>query len=160
MIQRAIEFVLSNLPAILFVAAFVLAAVTKGPIYFPARLLGWLLLSIGIAYSWAGFFHIVFPHMAASTIGWQVSPFQFEIGVADASIGIVAIISFWRSLDFKGPVVGYITLFSIGVAFGHFREAIYAGNTSSNNFGVLLMITLAHVVLLPVLYVMARKRTV
>ena len=59
---------------------------------------------------------MVFPHMAASSIGWQVSPFQFEIGVADASIGIVAIVAFWRSLDFKGPVVGYLSLFSIGVA--------------------------------------------
>jgi hypothetical protein len=122
MIQSTIEFVLSNLPAILFVAAFVLAAVTKSPTYFPARLLGWLLLSVGIAYTWAGFFHIVFPHIAASSIGWAVSPFQFEIGVADASIGIVAIASFWRSLDFKGPVVGYLSLFSIGVAYGHFRE--------------------------------------
>ena len=90
--------------------------------------------------------------------GWQVSPFQFEIGVADASIGIVAIVSFWRSLDFKGPVVGYLSLFSIGVAYGHFHEAISAGNTSKNNFGLLLIITLVHAVLLPVLYVMARKK--
>ena len=156
MVQSTIEFVLSNLPAILFVAAFVLAGVTKSPTYFPARLLGWLLLSVGIAYAWAGFFHIVFPHIAASSIGWQVSPFQFEIGVADASIGIVAIVSFWRSLDFKGPVVGYLSLFSIGVAYGHFHEAISSGNTSKNNFGLLLIITLVHAVLLPVLYVMAR----
>jgi hypothetical protein len=157
MIENAIGFVLSNLPAILFVAAFVLAAVTKNPIYFPARLLGWLLLSVGIAYTWAGFFHIVFPHMAASSIGWQVSPFQFEIGVADASIGIVAIVAFWRSLEFKGPVVGYLSLFSIGVAFGHFRDAIYEGNVSKNNFGILLIITLVHAILLPVLYVLARR---
>lgn len=160
MIRSAIEFVLSNFPAILFVAAFVLAAVTKSPAYFPARLLGWLILSIGIAYTWAGFFHIVFPHVAASSIGWQVSPFQFEIGVADVSIGIVAIVSFCRSLDFKGPVVGYLTLFSIGVAIGHFREAIYAGNTSKDNFGLLLVITLVHAVLLPVLYMLARKKSV
>jgi len=159
MIQDAIEFVLSNMPEILFVAAFVLAAVTKSPAYFPARLLGWLILSVGIAYAWAGFFHIVFPHLAASSIGWEVSPFQFEIGVADASIGIVAIVSFWRSLDFKGPVVGYLSLFSIGVAIGHFRDAIYAGNTSKNNFGLLLVITLVHAVLLPVLYVLARRKS-
>jgi hypothetical protein len=158
MVGNAIEFVLSNLPAIMFVAAFVMTAVTASPTYFPARLLRWLLLSVGIAYTWAGFFHIVFPHIAASSIGWQVSPFQFEIGVADASIGIVAIVSFWRSLDFKGPVVGYLSLFSIGVAFGHFRDAIYAGNTATNNFGLLLVITLIHAVLLPVLYFMARKQ--
>src|ERR1700685_194563 len=142
MIQNAIGFVLSNLPAILFVAAFVLAAITRSPSYFPGRLLGWLILSVGIAYAWAGFFHIAFPHMAASSIGWEVSPFQFEIGVADVSIGIVAIVSFWRSLDFKGPVVGYLSLFSIGVAYGHFRDAIYGGNVSKNNFGILLVITL------------------
>ena len=159
MAQGAIGFVLSNLPAILFVAALILAWVTKSPTYFPARLLGWMLLSVGIAYVWAGFFHIVFPHVAASSIGWQVSPFQFEIGVADASIGIVAIISFWRSLDFKGPAVGYLSLFSIGVAYGHFHQAINAGNTSKNNFGLLLAITIVHAVLLPVLYVLARKNS-
>ncbi len=160
MIRSAIEFVLSNLPAILFVGAFVLAAVTKSPTHFPSRLLGWLLLSIGIAYTWAGFFHIVFPHIAASSIGWEVSPFQFEIGVADASIGIVAIVSFWRSLDFKAPLVGYLSLFSIGVAYGHFHDAFYAGNTSKDNFGLLLVITLIHAVLLPVLYVLARRKSV
>ncbi|OYY24239.1 MAG: hypothetical protein B7Y65_03240 [Azorhizobium sp. 35-67-15] len=159
MIQSAIEFVLRNLPEILFVAAFLLAAVTKSPAYFPARLLGWLLLSAGIAYLWAGVFHILFPHLAASSIGWQVSPFQFEIGVADAAIGLVAIVSFWRTLDFKGPVVGYFSLFSIGVAYGHFRDAIYAGNTSADNFGLLLVVTLVHAVLLPVLYVLARKNS-
>ena len=158
MIKSTIEFVLSNLPAILFVAAFALAAVTRSPSYFPARLLRWLLLSVGIAYTWAGFFHIVFPHIAASSIGWGVSPFQFEIGVADASIGIVATISFWRSLDFKAPIVGYLGLFSIGVAYGHFREAIVAGNTSKDNFGLLLVITLIHAVLLPTLYVFARRK--
>ncbi len=160
MMDEAIKLVLGNLPAIVFVGAFVMAAVTKSPVYFPARLLQWLLLSIGIAYTWAGFFHIFFPHMAASSIGWQVSPFQFEIGVADASIGIVALISFWRSLDFKGAVVGYISLFSIGVAIGHFREAIFAGNTSKDNFGLLLIITLIHAVLLPALYVLARKKAI
>lgn len=160
MIGEAIKFILGNLPAIVFIGAFVMAAVTKNPLYFPARLLQWLLLSIGIAYTWAGFFHVLFPQTAASSIGWQVSPFQFEIGVADASIGIVALISFWRSLDFKGAVVGYISLFSIGVAIGHFREAIFSGNTSTNNFGLLLIITLIHAVLLPVLYVLARKKAV
>ena len=158
-IANAIGFVLSNFPAILFVAAFVLAAITRSPTYFPTRLLGWLILSEGIAYIWAGFFHIAFPQMAAASIGWKVSPFQFEMGVADASIGIVAVVSFWRSLDFKGPVVGYLSLFSIGVAYGHFREAIYEGDVSKNNFGILLVITMIYAVLLPVLYMLARRKS-
>ncbi|MFG1397506.1 DUF6790 family protein [Roseixanthobacter pseudopolyaromaticivorans] len=159
MIQSTIEFVLRNIPEILFVAAFVLAAVTRTPAYFPARLLGWLLLSAGLAYAWAGVFHILFPRIAAASIGWAVSPFQFEIGVADTAIGLVAIVSFWRTLDFKGPVVGYLSLFSIGVAYGHIRDAIYAGNTAADNFGALLIITLVHAVLLPVLYLLARRNS-
>ena len=160
MIENTIAFVLSNVPAIMFVAAFVLAAITSRPTYFPARLLRWLLLSTGIAYTWAGFFHIAFPQIAAASIGWQVSPFQFEIGVADVSIGIVAIISFWRGLHFKAPIVGYFSLFSIGVAYGHVRQAIYEGDFSKNNFGILLLITLILAALLPVLYLLASRKDV
>ena len=27
----------------------------------------------------AGLFHVFFPHVAAVSIGWEVSPFQFEV---------------------------------------------------------------------------------
>lgn len=161
LIAAAIEFVLSHLPVLLFVTTFVVAAVLKQPGYYPARLLDWmLLLSVGVETAWAGVFHIFFPHIAASSIGWQVSPFQFEIGVADAAIGLVAIWSFWKSLDFKGAVVGYITLFYVGVAIGHVREAALAGNFSPNNFGLLLALTVIKIVLLPTLYVLVRRRAV
>jgi hypothetical protein len=159
-IDVAIAFVLSNVPTIMFVAGFILAAVTRSPPYFPARLLRWLLLSTGIAYAWAGFFHIAFPQIAAASIGWKVSPFQFEIGVADVSIGIVAIVSFWRGLDFQAPIVGYFSLFSFGVAYGHVRQAIEAGDFSKNNFGILLVITVILAALLPVLYLVARREKV
>jgi hypothetical protein len=159
LIAAAIGFVLSHLPAFLFVAAFIVAAVLKRPAYFPARLLDWmLLLAVGVESAWAGLFHVFFPHIAASSIGWQVSPFQFEIGVADTAIGLVAIWSFWKTLDFKGAVVGYIMLFYIGVAVGHVREAVLAGNFSPNNFGLLLALTVIKVILLPALCVLVRRR--
>jgi hypothetical protein len=158
MLGEAISFVLSNLPGFLFVAALVLAGIFKRPEHFPARLLSWLLLlSVGVENLWFGFFHIAFPSFAASTIGWQTSPFQFEIGAADASLGIVALISFWRSLDFKAAVVFFVTLFYAGVAIGHVHQAISEGNMSPNNFGLLLLLTVVKIFLLPVLYVLARR---
>jgi hypothetical protein len=48
----------------------------------------------------------------------------FEIGVADLAIGVMAIISFWRSLEFKTPVVIYITLFCLGVAVGQIFQRL------------------------------------
>jgi hypothetical protein len=160
MIVDAIRLVLTNLALILFVAAFVVAGLLKEPAHFPTRLLDWLLLlSVGIEEAWAGFFHVFFAQTAAASIGWQVSPFQFEIGVADLAIGIAAIVSFWRSFDFKAAVIVYIVLFYIGVAIGHFHEAIAMGNLSANNFGPLLLITVIKVFLLPALYVMVRRRS-
>jgi hypothetical protein len=110
---------------------------------------------VGVEELWAGLFHVFFPHVAAASIGWDVSPFQFEIGVADIAIGLTAIASFWRSLPFKAAAIrdGVYA----GVAIGHVREAVTSGNFSGNNFGLLLLITVVKVILLPTLYLMARR---
>jgi hypothetical protein len=148
-LAAVIEFTLTNLPSILFVAALVIATVRRQPQSGAERYLTWLLLlAVGVENVWAGVFHIAFPHTAASFIGWSVSPFQFEVGVADFAIGLVAIASFWRSLEFKSAVVAYIVLFYIGVAVGHVHQALLAGNFSPGNFGVLLLLTVVKVVLL------------
>jgi hypothetical protein len=158
MVARALTFFLSNIPGFMFAGAILAALTLKRPAYFPERLMNWLLLlSVGVMNLWAGLFHVFAPEMSARSIGWQDSPFHFEIGVSDIAIGIVAIASFWRSLEFKAAVVGYITLFFIGVAVGHVRQAIMAGNMASNNFGLLLVITVAIVIMLPILYSLTRK---
>jgi hypothetical protein len=157
-VVEVIRFVLSHIPAIMFVAALLAAAFFKEPKQFSVRLLAWmLLLSVGVEELWAGLFHVIFPHVAAASIGWEVSPFQFEIGVADIAIGLTAIASFWRSLPFKAATIAYVTVFYAGVAIGHVREAVTSGNFSGNNFGVLFLITIVKVILLPTLYLMARR---
>ena len=153
MISNAIAFVLTHLPVLLFIGAIALAFLLKQPASFTERLFNWLLLlSVGVETLWAGIFHVFFPKIAAQSIGWADSPFHFEIGVADIAMGIVAILSFWRSLDFKAAVVGYISLFYVGVAIGHVRDAVMAGNFAPNNFGLLLALTVLKAVLLPILY--------
>src|SRR5262249_41954607 len=114
--------------------------------------LSWLLLlSVGVEMIWAGIFHVLFPEIAAAAIGWQVSPFQFEIGVSDLAIGIVAVVAFRRGLAFRTAAVFYVVLFCIGVAFGHVRQALVANDYSPDNFGLLLLLTVVKIVLLPAL---------
>jgi hypothetical protein len=145
----------------MFVAAAIVATVVKQPAMFSERLLRWmLLLSVGVEETWAGLFHIFFPQTAASSIGWTVSPFQFEIGVADVAIGLTAIASFWRPPSFRAATISYVTLFYAGVAIGHVREAVAAGNFSENNFGLLLLITVVKVFLLPTLYLVGQRSVV
>ncbi|MFO1413900.1 MAG: DUF6790 family protein [Burkholderiales bacterium] len=145
-----IQGVLSHLATILFVVAIAVAALRHDGRPFAARLLDWLLLlSVGGGGVWAGTFHIFAPQIAAASIGWQVSPFQFEVGVADLASGLVAIAAFWRSLPFKCAVVAYISLFFLGVTVGHVRDAMNAGNFAANNFGLLLLVTVLQMVGLP-----------
>lgn len=153
-----ISYVLSNIPAVCFGLAIVVALLRHDGRPLAARLLDWmLLLPVGVGGIWAGFFHITFPAMVAQSIGWQPSPFQFEIGVADAAIGVAGVVSFWRALPFKAAVVLYIVLFNFGVAVGHVRDAL-GGNFAPNNFGLLLVITLAEMILLPVLLRAASRK--
>jgi hypothetical protein len=137
MIASAVHFLLQNLPAVLFVLALVMAAATRRDGPAAERFLSWiLLLPIGVTGLWAGTFHVFFPAMAASLIGWQVSPFQFEVGMADLAIGITACIAFWRDLGFKAGAVCAASVFLLGDAIGHVREMVVAGNFAPGNAGV------------------------
>ena len=102
MIAQLIGFLIRNLPAVLFVLALIIAwARRRGSA--AERLLAWiLLLPIGVTGLWAGIYHVFFPAIAAAHIGWQVSPFQFEVGMADLAIGVTACIAFRRDLKLQG----------------------------------------------------------
>lgn len=136
MIGQAIALVLGNLPAFLLVAALIVAASTRTPTCPAERYLAWLLiLPVGGAGLWAAFFHLAFPEMAASMIGWRTSPFQFEVGMADLAIGATAVLSFWRDLSFKAAVVTINAIFLLGDAVGHVRQMAVAGNFAAGNAG-------------------------
>jgi 4-amino-4-deoxy-L-arabinose transferase-like glycosyltransferase len=105
MLGKAIEFLLlPNLPVLLFVVAIALALSTRGRDTFVERLLAWtLLLPVGVTGLWAGVSHVFFPATAAAHIGWQASPFQFEVGTADFAIGVAACVAFGRTSHSRPP---------------------------------------------------------
>jgi len=134
---ETIAFVLRNLPVFLFMAAIVLAGLNRSGGTIAECLLAWiLLLPIGVTGLWAAVFHLFFPEIAAADIGWEPSPFQFEVGMADLAMGVAACLSFWRSLDFKAAVVMINAIFLLGDAIGHVRQMIVAGNFAAGNAGV------------------------
>jgi hypothetical protein len=136
MIAQLIGLLIRNLPAVLFVLAVIIASARgNGPV--AERLLAWLLLlPIGITGLWAGISHVFFPAIAAAYIGWQVSPFQFEVGMADLAIGVTACMAFWRDLNFKTAAVSAASIFLLGDAVGHVRQMVAAGNFAPGNAGV------------------------
>jgi hypothetical protein len=136
-VAEIVGFLLRNLPAVLFLIALGVAALRHGQGSAAERYLSWiLLLPIGITGIWAGLFHVFFPATSAAYIGWQVSPFQFEVGMADLAIGVTACIAFWGDLGFKAAAVCAASIFLLGDAFGHVRQMMIAGNFAPGNAGV------------------------
>jgi len=158
MIAELIALVLRNAPVFLFIAALAMAAATarSGPAV--DRFLAWiLLLPVGVSGLWAAVFHLFFPAIAAADIGWEVSPFQFEVGMADLAIGVTACLSFWRNLDFKAAAVLVSSIFLLGDAFGHVEQMLAARNFAPGNAGVPFYSDVALPVLMIVLLIVARR---
>lgn len=134
---ESIGFLIRNLPALLFVAAIGIAAARRGHGPAAERFLSWvLLLPIGVTGLWAGISHVFFPATAAAHIGWEVSPFQFEVGMADLAIGVTACTAFWRDLNFKAAAIMAASIFLLGDAVGHVRQMLTTGNFAPGNAGL------------------------
>ena len=70
----AIRFLLSNVPAIMFATAIVIATSLRDGRPASHRVLDWmLLLSVGVETLWAGLFHVFVPHVAAASIGGKLA---------------------------------------------------------------------------------------
>ena len=161
MIANTIGFVLRNLPAFLFVAALVVATLRRGHESIAERFLSWiLLLPIGVTGLWAGITHLFFPATAAAHIGWQVSPFQFEVGMANLAIGATACIAFWRDLNFKAAAVGAASIFLLGDAVGHVRQMMVARNFAPGNAGLPFYMDIICPVLAIVFLTLAKRSSV
>ena len=155
---ETIAFVLRNLPMFLFVAALVFAWLSRSGGSLADRLLAWiLLLPIGVSGLWAAVFHLFFPEMAAADIGWEPSPFQFEVGMADLAMGATACVSFWRSLDFKAAAVMVNAIFLLGDAIGHVEQMVATGNFAPGNAGVPFIGDLAFPALALILLIVVQR---
>jgi len=76
----------------------------------------------------------------ALKIGWQPSPFQFEVAVANLAFGVLGIMCIWQRGGFRTATgIGYAT-FLLGCGYGHFRDLTLHGNVSPYNVGPVLWV--------------------
>jgi hypothetical protein len=74
----------------------------------------------------------------ALKIGWQPSPFQFEVAVANLAFGVLGIMCIWQRRGFRTATgIGFAT-FLLGCAYGHFRDMTRHGNFAPYNVGPVL----------------------
>ena len=100
-----------------------------------------LIFDVGLGGLFAFFGHAFMADMVASKIGWPTgSPFQFEIAVANLSFGIIGILSIWLRGNFWVAAGLAYSVFVLGAAYGHIREAVLHNNFAPYNVGPVLYI--------------------
>jgi hypothetical protein len=141
MIELVISTFLKDFNVVMLVAAVLLAIVANRrrvdvPGGFANQLLGWLLLlSVGAQGVYTFVIHVFFPEESAKNIGWAVSPFQYEVGIADLTVGVLGVIAFWGNFSFRlaAAIAGIVWYW--GDAVGHVQQMLVANNFAPGNAG-------------------------
>lgn len=99
--------------------------------------------------------HVFFPYAAAELIGWKESmPFQYEIGIANLSFGVLAVLCvFIRMKHFWLAAILGNTIFLWGAAIGHIRQIILYHNFASGNAGLYFFMDILYPIIAIGLYI-------
>lgn len=101
-----------------------------------------LLLNVGIMFIFSSILHIFWGPETARMIGWPPgNPFQFEVGVADFTFGILGLLSFWIRGRFWDATVLAASIFLLGCFIGHTIDYAMYGNDAPWNFGFFIWFT-------------------
>jgi len=141
MVAQLIGGFLTNFSIIMLIAAVALALAIGRPWRgassgFSNELFRWVaLLAVGSVGLYTGVTHIFFPQVSAAEIGWAPSPFQFEVGMADLTIGVLGVLAFRAGFGFRAAATVAATIFLGGDAVGHVHQMIVADNFAPGNAG-------------------------
>lgn len=82
--------------------------------------------------------HVFFPKQTAALIGWVAeTTFQFEVGIANLSLGILTLLCMYiRMKHFWLATIIANTIFDFGAAIGHIRQMVVANNYTAGNAGL------------------------
>jgi hypothetical protein len=136
-VESILHGVLANFGFIMLVLGVVIAIVRSvhGRPFFHELLWWTLLFGVGINGVYSGLGHIFLPDYSAKLIGWEDSPFQFEVGCADLAIGVAGVLSFWGNYGFRFAVAIIAAIFYAGDAIGHVRQMMLENNFATGNAG-------------------------
>jgi hypothetical protein len=144
-IADTIKFILANYSLSFLVLGLMCAGVyvykhrktaTKATA-FEALLSFYCFSAIGLNYIYNFVMHVFFAKMSASFIGWQNSPFQYEVGFASLGFGVVGLLAFRRDFGLRIAAVTGPAFFLWGAAGGHVYQMIVHHNFSPGNAGVI-----------------------
>ena len=102
-----------------------------------------LFIYVGLMGLFTAYFHVFEPNRASASIGWSPSPFEYEVGMADLTMGVLGVLCIvFRREFWLATAIGNAVWF-LGDAVGHVREMTLHNNHAENNAGIFLVFEFA-----------------
>jgi hypothetical protein len=82
--------------------------------------------------------HVFRPIQTSASIGWSTSPYEYEVGMADLTIGVLGVLCAWFRGNFWLATAVANAVWLLGDAVGHVRQVVENNNHAENNSGIFL----------------------
>src|ERR1700723_37402 len=119
-----------------------------------------LFIYVGLMGLLTAYAHVFRPIETSASIGWSTSPYEYEVGMADLTVGVLGIFCLWLRGNFWLATAIANAVWLLGDAVGHIRQIVLNSNHAANNSGIFLIteITMPFVILVLAIYVHMKSR--
>ena len=100
--------------------------------------------------------HLLMPRPVAEGIGWPTSPFQWEVGLAGVSYGVLGVTASGFEREYTLAAIIAFSIFMLGAAAGHVRSIVRDRNFAPGNAGYIFWYDIVAPALLIALYLATR----
>jgi hypothetical protein len=101
-------------------------------------LIYFLFFYVGVMGVFTAYAHVFRPMQTSASIGWATSPYEYEVGMADLTVGVLGILCLWFRGNFWLATAIANAVWLLGDAFGHLRETLLRNNHAANNSGIFI----------------------
>ena len=101
-------------------------------------LIYFLFFYVGVMGVFTACAHVFRPMQTSASIGWATSPYEYEVGMADLTVGVLGILCLWIRGNFWLATAVANAVWLLGDAIGHLREVTLHNNHAANNSGIFL----------------------
>src|SRR5271163_874426 len=98
-----------------------------------------LFIYVGLMGLFTAYYHVFRPIETSASIGWSTSPYEYEVGMADLTVGVLGVLCVWLRGNFWLATAIANAVWLLGDAVGHMRQMVVNNNHAANNSGVFLV---------------------
>jgi hypothetical protein len=99
-----------------------------------------LFIYVGFMGLLTAYAHVFRPLQTSASIGWSTSPYEYEVGMADLTIGVLGVLCLWIRGNFWLATAIANAVWLLGDAIGHLRQLVLNNNHAANNSGIFLIV--------------------